>query len=47
VTVEIHPKGTSPQFFKKLSFGKGMFLAGEPPWPWQRGDTPPSAGVTL
>ncbi|OXB83445.1 UNVERIFIED_CONTAM: hypothetical protein H355_006292 [Colinus virginianus] len=23
VTVEIHPKGTSPQFFKKLSFGKG------------------------
>ena len=30
VTVEIHPKDTTPQLFKKLSFGKGTAQALNP-----------------
>lgn len=38
VTVEIHPKDTTPQLFKKLSFGKGTARALKPGWAGQGWD---------
>lgn len=45
VTVEVHPRNTTPQLFKKLSFRKGTFPAGKPAR--GRGNTPPFMGTTL
>lgn len=44
VTVEVHPRNTTPQLFKKLSFRKGTFPAREPAL--GRGDIPPFMGTT-